>query len=99
MNDLSPREEDWISPSAVLRCRSKSKQISVNKISTYRVQTVELVMEILLFSENKHTADGKTLSLRFADNKVSLAITRQFPRTKATQKLERHGKKSINSRS
>lgn len=45
---------DWklvarISPSTMLRCHSKLKQIFVNYISTYKVQTHWFVMEIFVF--------------------------------------------------
>lgn len=49
-----------ISPSTMLRCHSKLKQIFVNYISTYRVQTHWLVMEIFVFP--KTSADWNSLA-------------------------------------
>lgn len=55
---------DWklvarISPSTMLRCHSKLKQIFVNYISTYKVQTHWFVMEIFDFP--KTSADWNSL--------------------------------------
>lgn len=55
-----------ISPSTMLRCHSKLKQIFVNYISTYRVQTHWFVMEIFVFP--KTSADWNSLAGLITEN-------------------------------
>lgn len=61
-----------------------NKFLLIRSLHTYKVQTVEFVMEILLFLKAKHGRLENTFSPLWSDNKFSLSITRQFPRTKAT---------------